>query len=104
MRWCGISEPSDEFCTKDKTEILKVQHLLVTPYGKFIEKTTLEQSSNGLIVNYSRSLAYIALHFGSVPHQISAEEINAYLHSMMVHEKTKEKNSIENKNNDNEKE
>jgi integrase/recombinase XerD len=56
-------------------------------YGKFIEKTTLEQSSKGLITNYSRSLAYIALHFGRVPHQISVEEINAYLYSMMVHEK-----------------
>lgn len=56
-------------------------------YGKFIEKTTLEQSSKGLITNYSRSLAYIALHFGRVPHQVSVEEINAYLYSMMVHEK-----------------
>lgn len=56
-------------------------------YGKFIEKTTLEQSSKGLITNYSRSLAYIALHFSRIPHQISVEEINAYLYSMMVHEK-----------------
>jgi site-specific recombinase XerD len=56
-------------------------------YGKFIEKTTLEQNSRGLITNYSRSLAYIALHFGRVPHQISVEEINAYLYQMMVHEK-----------------
>jgi integrase/recombinase XerD len=56
-------------------------------YGKFIEKTTLEQNSKGLITNYSRSLAYIALHFGRVPHQISVEQINAYLYSMMVHEK-----------------
>src|SRR6266508_5685722 len=56
-------------------------------YGKFIEKTTLAQSSKGLIVNYSRSLAYIALHFGRVPHHISVDEINAYLYSMMVHEK-----------------
>lgn len=56
-------------------------------YGKFIEKTTLAQSSKGLITNYSRSLAYIALHFSRVPHQISVEEINAYLYSMMVHEK-----------------
>jgi len=32
LRWCGHSEPSDEFCTKDKTEILKVQHLFVTPH------------------------------------------------------------------------
>src|SRR5436190_9285892 len=56
-------------------------------YGKFIEKTTLAQSSKGLVTNYSRSLAYIALHFSRMPHQISVEEINAYLYSMMVHEK-----------------
>lgn len=56
-------------------------------YGKFIEKTTLAQSSKGLITNYSRSLAYIALHFGRVPHVISVDELNAYLYSMMVHEK-----------------
>jgi integrase/recombinase XerD len=55
-------------------------------YGKFIEKATLEQNSRGLITNYSRSLAYIALHFGRVPHHISVEQINAYLYQMMVHE------------------
>src|SRR6266496_4718484 len=55
-------------------------------YGKFIEKVTLEQSSKSLTVNYSRSLAYIALHFSRPPHQVSVEEINAYLCSMMVHE------------------
>ena len=38
-------------------------------YGKFVEKITLEQSSKGLITNYSRSLAYIALHFSRVPHR-----------------------------------
>ncbi len=56
-------------------------------YGKFIEKVTIGQYSKSLIVNYSRSLAYIALHFGRVPHHISVEEINAYLYQMMVHEK-----------------
>jgi integrase/recombinase XerD len=55
-------------------------------YAKFIEKATIDQSSKGLIVNYSRSLAYIALHFNRVPHQISVEEINSYLYRMMVHE------------------
>lgn len=56
-------------------------------YAKFIEKTTIDQSSKGLIVNYGRSLAYIALHFNRVPHQISVDEINTYLYRMMVHEK-----------------
>jgi integrase/recombinase XerD len=37
-------------------------------------------------VNYSRSLAYIALHFNRPPHMVSVEEINAYLYRMMVHE------------------
>ncbi len=56
-------------------------------YGKFIEKVTIGQNSKSFIVNYSRSLAYIALHFSRPPHQVSVEEINAYLYSMMVHEK-----------------
>src|SRR5882672_6207383 len=55
-------------------------------YAKFIEKATIDQSSKSLIVNYSRSLAYIALHFNRSPHLISVEEINAYLYRIMVHE------------------
>lgn len=55
-------------------------------YAKFIEKVTINQSSKSLITNYSRSLAYIALHFNRPPHLISVEEINAYLYRMMVHE------------------
>ncbi len=55
-------------------------------YAKFIEKVTIGQNSKSLIVNYSRSLAYIALHFNKPPHLISVEEINAYLYRMMVHE------------------
>ena len=55
-------------------------------YSKFIEKVTINQSSKSLIVNYGRSLAYIALHFNRVPHHISVDEINAYLYRMMVHE------------------
>lgn len=37
-------------------------------YAKFIEKVTIGQNSKSLIVNYSRSLAYIALHFNKPPH------------------------------------
>lgn len=55
-------------------------------YAKFIEKVTIGQNSKSLIVNYSRSLAYIALHFNKPPHLISVDEINAYLYRMMVHE------------------
>jgi site-specific recombinase XerD len=57
-----------------------------TAYAKFIEKVTIGQSSKGLIVNYSRSLAYVALHFGRPPHLVSVDEINGYLYSMMVHQ------------------
>ncbi len=56
-------------------------------YAKFIEKVTIGQNSKSLIVNYSRSLAYIALHFNKPPHLVSVDEINAYLYRMMVHEK-----------------
>ena len=55
-------------------------------YDKFIEKVTIGQNSRSLIVNYSRSLAYIALHFSKPPHKVSVDEINAYLYSMMVHQ------------------
>ena len=55
-------------------------------YAKFIEKVTINQSSKGLIVNYSRSLAYVALHFNRSPHQVSVDVINAYLYRMMTQE------------------
>ncbi len=57
-----------------------------TAYGKFIEKVTINQSSKSLIVNYSPSLAYVSLHFNRCPHQVSVDEINAYLYGMMTHE------------------
>ena len=55
-------------------------------YAKFIEKVTIGQNSKSLIVNYSRSLAYISLHFNRPPQVVSVDEINAYLYSMMVHQ------------------
>ncbi|WP_153800784.1 hypothetical protein [Foetidibacter luteolus] len=41
-------------------------------YTKFIEKATIEKSSNSLRVNYNRSLAYIAIHFNRPPHPVTA--------------------------------
>ena len=46
-------------------------------YAKFIEKVTINQRSKSLIVNYSRSLAYVALHFNR-PHQVSVDEIKPH--------------------------
>jgi integrase/recombinase XerD len=31
-------------------------------------------------------LAHLAIHFGRVPHDVSVEEINAYLYRLMVHD------------------
>ena len=56
-------------------------------YSKFIERVSIDQNSKSLIINYSRSIAAVALHFGRVPHQISVEEINSYLYRMTTHEK-----------------
>lgn len=56
-------------------------------YSKFIERVTIDQNSKSMIVNYSRSIATIALHFNRVPHEISVEEINSYLYRMTCHEK-----------------
>jgi len=56
-------------------------------YAKFLERVTIDQNSKSMIVNYSRSLAAIALHFNRAPQLISVEEINSYLYRMTVHEK-----------------
>ncbi len=56
-------------------------------YSKFIERVTLDQCSEGLATNYSRSIANIALDFNRVPHEISVEEINTYLYHKIVDEK-----------------
>lgn len=56
-------------------------------YAKFHERVTIDQNSKSLIVNYSRSLAAIALHFNRPPQEISVDEINSYLYRMTVHEK-----------------
>jgi integrase/recombinase XerD len=58
-----------------------------TAYSKFHERVTIDQNSKSMIVNYSRSLASIALHFNRPPQEISVEEINSYLYRMTVHEK-----------------
>jgi hypothetical protein len=55
-------------------------------YAKFTEKVTIGQNSQSLIVNYSGILAYIALHFSKPPREVSVDEINAYLYSMIVHQ------------------
>lgn len=56
-------------------------------YIRFIERISIDQNSKSMIINYSRSIAAIALHFNRVPHHISIEEINSYLYRMTVHEK-----------------
>lgn len=55
-------------------------------YNKFIERVIIDQNSKSLALNYSRCIAHVALHFGAVPHLLSAEEINSYLYRISVHE------------------
>jgi len=59
----------------------------VTAYSKFIERVSIDQNSKSTIINYSRSIAAVALHFNRVPHEISVDEINSYLYRMTIHEK-----------------
>lgn len=56
-------------------------------FVRFDERMVLDQSSKSMHTNYSRNLAHLALHFGRVPHEVSVEEINAYLYRLTVHEK-----------------
>lgn len=55
-------------------------------YAKFIERVTIDQCSQGLIRNYGRSIANVALHFGRVPHEVSVDEINSYLYRLASHD------------------
>lgn len=55
-------------------------------YGRFIERATIDQKSDSTITNYSRSIAYIALYFGIVPHRIRIEAINSYLYRIAIRE------------------
>jgi len=56
-------------------------------FAQFVERVTIDQCSKSLITNYGRNLAYLALHFGRVPHLVSVDEINTYLYRLTVHEK-----------------
>lgn len=55
-------------------------------YQQFMEKATLAQSSESLIMNYSRSVAQVALHFNRLPHSITTDELNSYLYRLCVHD------------------
>lgn len=55
-------------------------------FYRFEEKVVLNNLSEGLIRNYGRNIAHLALHFDRLPHEVSAEEINTYLYRKMTHE------------------
>jgi len=55
-------------------------------FARFEERVVLDRLSKSLITNYGRNIAHLALHFGRLPHEVSIEEINAYLYRKSVHE------------------
>ena len=55
-------------------------------FSQFEERVVLDRLSKSLISNYGRNIAHLALHFGRLPHEVSIEEINAYLYRKSVHE------------------
>ena len=55
-------------------------------FQRFEEHAVLKRSSEGLIRNYGRNIAHLALHFNRVPHEVSTDEINTYLYRLTVHE------------------
>ncbi len=55
-------------------------------FSRFEKRLILDQCSKRMFSNYGRNLAHLALHFGRVPHEVSVEEINAYLYRLTVHE------------------
>ena len=57
-------------------------------YRKFEQQVVLRGLSKGLLTNYGRNVAQMALHFGRCPESVSVEEINGYLYHKAVDEKT----------------
>ena len=57
-------------------------------YRKFEQQVVLRGLSKGLLTNYGRNVAHMALHFGRCPESVSVEEINCYLYHKAVDEKT----------------
>lgn len=55
-------------------------------FSHFEERVVLDRLSKSLISNYGRNIAHLALHFCRLPHEVSIEEINAYLYRKSVHE------------------
>lgn len=55
-------------------------------FSRFEERLVLDQCSKSMFTNYGRNLAHLSLHFGRIPHEVSVEEINAYLYRLTVHD------------------
>ncbi|MBK9353835.1 MAG: hypothetical protein IPN09_07690 [Bacteroidetes bacterium] len=53
-------------------------------FQKFQQHIVLQQNSPSLLSNYSRNLAFLAIHFGKIPHLISIDELNAYLYHLTI--------------------
>ncbi|MBK7505458.1 MAG: hypothetical protein IPI52_10465 [Bacteroidetes bacterium] len=53
-------------------------------FQKFQQHIVLQQNSPSLLSNYSRNLAFLAIHFGKLPHLVSIDELNAYLYHLTI--------------------
>jgi len=82
----GKTTGGGSFRTKGETIIAKACRT-VPGFGEthreFERHLTLLQRSRSAMTNYSRSLAKVALHFGSDPLHLSIEQINDYLYGML---------------------
>jgi len=56
-------------------------------YRKFEQHVVLNGLSKGLLENYGRNVAHLALHFGRCPESVSVEEIKCYLYHKAINEK-----------------
>ena len=59
-------------------------------YRKFEQHVVLNGLSEGMLENYGRNVAHLALHFGRSPESVSVEEINIYLYHKSVNEQMSE--------------
>jgi site-specific recombinase XerD len=82
----NTSRKSGSFRTKGETIITRACKAVpgfAATWQKFEQSMTLRQRSKSAITNYGRSVAKVALHFGTDPIELSLEQINDFLYAVL---------------------
>jgi hypothetical protein len=92
--------PRGSFRNRGETIIAKACRTVpgfAKTHEAFERNMTLRQRSKSASNNYARSIAKVALHFGTDPIDLSIEQINDYLYSMLKQDSSPSKSYFHHK-------